>query len=278
MTTNQFGGDWTSIKLNEILRPYLDAYTTALKNTKFELHYIDGFAGSGNWIPADSTSLHPLPGSPKLALSITDRSFDVFHFIDKKAKNAQSLHTLKKANPSRKIHIHQNDANLIIPKICESFGSNMRAVVFLDPFGMQLKWETITKIAATKKMDCWILCPTEAIQRNLPKKRLPDNSNAIRLDTLFGGRNHWKDLYEIRGLFDPTDIIRLPNKQSAIMHAYHNRLKEVFHTVSQDAYPLIGTHNEIKFHFMFAAGNEKGGPIANKIARHLIQKQMPSLF
>ena len=41
-----FGGPWTQEKL-EILRRYLDAYTTALKNQPFDLWYIDAFAGSG---------------------------------------------------------------------------------------------------------------------------------------------------------------------------------------------------------------------------------------
>ena len=41
-----FGGDWTREKLR-ILEAYLDAYTTALKNTRFNLWYVDPFAGSG---------------------------------------------------------------------------------------------------------------------------------------------------------------------------------------------------------------------------------------
>ena len=41
-----FGGPWTQEKL-EILRQYLDTYTTVLKNQPFNLTYIDAFAGSG---------------------------------------------------------------------------------------------------------------------------------------------------------------------------------------------------------------------------------------
>ena len=42
-----FGGPWTEQKL-KILERYLDAYTTALKNQRFELVYIDAFAGTGH--------------------------------------------------------------------------------------------------------------------------------------------------------------------------------------------------------------------------------------
>ncbi len=41
-----FGGAWTEIKL-DILEKYLDFYTVALKKQRFELLYIDAFAGSG---------------------------------------------------------------------------------------------------------------------------------------------------------------------------------------------------------------------------------------
>lgn len=45
-----FGGSWTHRKL-EILRLYLDAYTTVLKNQRFRLIYVDAFAGEGVWHP-----------------------------------------------------------------------------------------------------------------------------------------------------------------------------------------------------------------------------------
>ena len=46
MTGPSFGGAWTRQKL-EILRRYLDTYTTALKDQPFELIYVDAFAGAG---------------------------------------------------------------------------------------------------------------------------------------------------------------------------------------------------------------------------------------
>jgi three-Cys-motif partner protein len=45
-TEQLFGGSWTEKKL-EILKKYLDAYNTALKNQPFKRVYIDAFAGTG---------------------------------------------------------------------------------------------------------------------------------------------------------------------------------------------------------------------------------------
>ena len=39
-TSSSFGGQWTIDKLN-ILKSYLDAYTTALKNQPFKIMYVD---------------------------------------------------------------------------------------------------------------------------------------------------------------------------------------------------------------------------------------------
>ncbi|HXI11854.1 MAG TPA: three-Cys-motif partner protein TcmP [Thermoanaerobaculia bacterium] len=43
---HQFGGDWTSKKL-DIIANYLTSYTTALKNQPFATMYVDAFAGTG---------------------------------------------------------------------------------------------------------------------------------------------------------------------------------------------------------------------------------------
>lgn len=55
----------TRIK-HKILRGYLQAYLTALSNTADAVHYIDGFAGRGNYAGV-------APGSPILALDLLGR-------------------------------------------------------------------------------------------------------------------------------------------------------------------------------------------------------------
>ena len=74
-----FGGRWTEQKL-EILRRYLDAYTTALKNQGFRLTYVDAFAGEGYWRPRSEYASEDYEdfrdmrdGSPRIALEIKDK-------------------------------------------------------------------------------------------------------------------------------------------------------------------------------------------------------------
>ena len=60
---NQFGRSWTQNKL-QILRGYLEAYTTALKKQNFTLIYVDAFAGTGYINPnsRDSRQAEPVWG------------------------------------------------------------------------------------------------------------------------------------------------------------------------------------------------------------------------
>ncbi len=64
MTTHQFGGEWTTDKL-ERLRKYLQAYTTIFtKNVRAQYYrtiYVDAFAGTG-------TRMHSKPASSEAPL------------------------------------------------------------------------------------------------------------------------------------------------------------------------------------------------------------------
>src|SRR5216683_3510713 len=52
------------------------------------------------------------------------------------------------------------DANTVLKAWCrERDLKKERAVVFLDPYGMQVEWSTIEALAATKAVDLWYLFP-----------------------------------------------------------------------------------------------------------------------
>ena len=156
MTAPRFGGSWTEQKL-EILRRYLDAYTTALKNQSFQLTYVDAFAGAGAYsTPGDDyKEFNELRrGSTQLALEIDNKPFDRLIFIELAPERVESLRGLRDRHPDRGIFVVQGDANNEIPAFCNSMNWNDRAVVFLDPFKTEVSWTTVAAIAETKKIDC----------------------------------------------------------------------------------------------------------------------------
>lgn len=57
-----------------------------------------------------------------------------------------------------------------------------RALVFLDPYGMQVEWKTIKSIAVTQAIDLWILFPLGTVNRLLKNDGEIRSSLRARLD------------------------------------------------------------------------------------------------
>ena len=163
MTSPRFGGPWTEQKL-DILRAYLDAYTTALKNERFTLIYVDGFAGAGSYREsgADYDEFNEFrQGSTSIALEIEDKlNFDKLVFIEKDTDTAEGLLKLANEYQGRQIEVIRGDANDKLPRFCQNMSDFDRAVVFLDPYATEVAWTTVKTIAKTEKIDCWILFPS----------------------------------------------------------------------------------------------------------------------
>jgi len=175
----KFGGDWTKDKL-QILARYLDSYTTALKNQPFRISYIDAFAGTG-WIETgqnqDGDQREFLEGSTKIAYDVRDKRFDKLVFIEKDAEKAEALEA--QFEDKSRIDIKVGDANQELQKICtrgtEEFWNQNRAVVFLDPFALEVEWATVKAISEIPVFDVWILFPVGAIRRMLPRRKSPSD-------------------------------------------------------------------------------------------------------
>jgi three-Cys-motif partner protein len=159
-TGHRFGGDWTSAKL-DVLKGYLAAYTTALKSQPFRIAYIDAFAGTGyralRTDDSASTLLFPdlaaeapgklLDGSARIALSI-EPPFHKYIFIERDEERCRALEGLRTefSTLSGAIDVRPGEANAEIRKLCKKDWANNRAVLFLDPYGMQVDWTTIEAI------------------------------------------------------------------------------------------------------------------------------------
>ena len=282
MTQQAFGGDWTEQKL-EILRRYLDAYTTALKDQPFQLIYVDAFAGYGSYQPRDAyrpedygdfQELHD--GSPRIALGVQDKPFDRLVFIEKDPAGCQALESLKVEFPSRSIEIRKDDANIALPRLCAALRSFDRAVVFLDPFATQVDWDTVAALAQTRKIDCWILFPLMAITRMMPPEAKPSDSLAQQLDRIFGGREHWESLYrESRRqplpMFADEPAQERLRGSDQIAARYRERLAAVYARVAPTRRTFRNSKNVPIFELFFAASNPIGEPIAVRIANHILR-------
>lgn len=271
----QFGGSWTREKLR-ILEAYLDAYTTALKKTRFSLWYVDAFAGSGAIKALDYDDERAfLAGSTQIALSISDSMFDHLLFVEKDATKAMVLREqVVSLGAEERVRVEAGDANRVLPTFCDSMETLDRAVVFLDPFGTEVSWGTVEAIASTKKCDVWILFPVSAIRRLLPRKG-PTTHGAV-LSRVFGDES-WRELQQPAvqqsfSFFDDGPEMETEPGVEGIAKAYLARLETVFAGVAQNPRILKNSRNSPLYLFMFAVGSPSGKDVALRIARHILTK------
>ena len=285
----QFGGDWTTEKLNR-LNKYLSAYTSILSKQSFSYAYIDAFAGTGYrelkgtdnktnlLLPelADSEPQKFLQGSARIALECKP-SFHKYIFIEKKAKKLEELqNNLMKEFPEKEksIIFSQGDANTIIQDLCEKDWRKHRAVLFLDPFGMQVAWSTIEAVARTKAIDLWILFPLGvAVNRMLPQNGQINETWKRKIDEIFGSDDWYDRFYKMTPqttLFGRTTQVKKAADFTIIMDYFVNRLKTVFQHVAENPLPLYNSKKIPLYALFFAAGNPKGGVTAVKIAQNIL--------
>lgn len=294
--SHRFGGDWTNPKL-AVLEGYLKSYTTALKDKPsrdrpFRKGYIDAFAGTGYrdecrtdsddfglLLPdiAEDEPQQLLDGSARLALKIEPR-FEKYIFIERSRKHCEQLEALKQDFPdkAKDIEIRPGDANREIQDLCSKNWSGNRAVLFLDPYGMQVEWATIEAVAATKAIDLWLLFPLGIGVNRLLKKSgdIPDSWRA-RLNLLLGTHNWYEEFYRItttQDLFGNEVKIVEKATMKTIGRYFNNRLKEVFAGVVEHPGVLRNRSNNPLYLLCFAVGNERGKDLALRIADHLLKE------
>ena len=292
----RFGGDWTETKL-DVISKYLSAYTKALKDKPSKEHpfrkgYIDAFAGTGSRDAryageSDSKQLvfpdlaedEPqrfLEGSATRALR-TDPPFDNYVFIEKKAARCAELERLKGefSDLADRIQIREGDANLEIQALCSKSWRSHRAVLFLDPFGMQVEWKTIKAIAETKAIDLWLLFPIGiGVNRLLTRSGDIPKGWRRRLDLLLGTTDWYDEFYSVEttpGLFG--NVERVVKKSQEIIGGYFTRrLAEVFAAVAKPKVLKNGRGSPL-FLLCFAVGNESGAKTALRIANHILKDE-----
>jgi three-Cys-motif partner protein len=286
--SQQFGGSWTADKLQRV-RKYLSAYTVALSKQPFHLQYIDAFAGTGYCGKPARTKLEAelfqdlsepstqefLKGSARIALEI-EPSFDSFIFIDNDPANCAELTNLKNEFPEKreKITIVNEDANTCLQGLAKLNWRSNRAVLFLDPYAMQVEWQTVKAIAQTEAIDMWYLFPLAATNRLLRRDAEISSAWRDRLNLVFGSDDWEQAFYERRTrltLFGEDETTVKTADTDAIKEYLLERLGAEFAGVARNPLLLTTERNVPLFLLCFAAANKKGAPIAIRMAEHILK-------
>ena len=285
-------GPWAEEKL-DCLRKYLEAYTTILKDQNFKGYfYIDAFAGPGllklrareerspvqkslletaGYAANDEGKETYLAGSPRIALGIENRFTD-YVFVEQDPVRIDRLKDLEaefSSNQTR-IHIREQDCNAYLRKLISDMNdkwSQWRGIVFLDPFGMQVPWNTIVELGATRAVEVLINFPVGmAIQRLLKRSGQFTGKEKSKLNGYFG-TDEWYDLlYKYKTDLIGQQVEKVQESGDLLVRWYRKRLKEIFGYVTE-AREIQSTTGRPLYYLIFAGPNEVGAKIASHVLK-----------
>ncbi len=257
-------GKWTEIKLDYLAR-YIEIFETAMRNKWEDRNYIDLFAGCGKIKIKKSGRI--LLGSPLIALH-TLHPFTGYHFVDKSKRYSELLEKRCAASPVYKlVNIYTGDCNLVVAKILKDIKPNDNKslnLAFLDPYGFELHWDTVVKLASMKRMDLIIYYPQMGFTRYIHKASLEEGQTAV--DLFFGGRD-WREIY--KGIEGKRGL------QRAMIDFYKSKLRKLgYSEVFQGSEelgnePLISDRNRniSLYRLLFASKHDLGHKFWKEVVR-----------
>jgi three-Cys-motif partner protein len=289
--SGDWGGPWTEKKLDAFVK-YVKAYLTIMKQyPKWKTIYFDGFAGSGSKekekeiksdlydeleITKEEERIYK--GAAERVLTLDDNlDFDYYYFIDKKESSLEKLQSKlsQKVDLSKKkVSFKPGDANKWIIDLANALKTqSYAALVFLDPFGMQIDWTSIEALKGTRS-DVWILVPTGVIVNRL-LDRAGELKYTDKLQSFFGLSEQ-----EIKAIFYKQEITstlfgeiesisKISKPIEKIAKIYVQRMKGIWKHVTEEPLRLDNRNGVPLFHFVFASNNIHGLKIANQIIKKL---------
>ena len=275
-------GPWAREKL-DALGAYLDFYTKVLKNQGHWVKsttFVDAFAGAGrarlrrrsngaaaenllaelNPLPIDAETEEYIHGSPRVALGIAN-PFTRYVFVERDPGRVAELEQLRQECGERyRIEVRPGQCDEELDALLQGdLGrSGHLAVVFLDPFGMQLSWSMIERLAATKRIEVMInFTLGMAIQRVLPRSAELRRGWRETLDRFFGSPDWYSQVYEEKADLLGTKTEKRRDAGQCLLEWYRGRLKVAFGHVSP-ARLIKNTKGGHLYYLIWAGPHSKG--------------------
>jgi three-Cys-motif partner protein len=284
---HEFGSQATELKLS-VVEAYLRAFTSALRGKFPELWFIDAFAGTGERterVPgrkgllfgATPETVIRRRGSAKIAIDVRP-PFDRLIFVEKRAGAVAALQELQQLHADRNIDVIAGDANEEVLKLIRHVNwRRVRAVMFLDPYGMSVDWETLKAIAATEAIDVWYLFSLAGLYRQAARRAdAIDDKKRAAITRVLGTAEWEQELYAGRaepGLLweNPAQVQRTANVRG-LEDYVRRRLQTIFPAVLPPlALPIL--KGPQRFSLFLAISNPNGAAIglATRIAAHILK-------
>jgi len=284
-----WGGPWTERKLDAFLK-YVRAYLTIMnKHPRYETIYFDGFAGSGErkmtenpemlkLIQFEEAEQNVYQGAAERLLRLPPQyTFSYYYFIEKDTESIEKLKaklSLLGSENNRKTVFRSGDCNIQLEYLSQALQDKpLAALIFLDPFGMQVDWASIAKLKGTHS-DVWILLPTGVIVNRLLDRK-GELRNSQKLESFFGlPEEEIRQRFYVKtgqgDLFSEytEHVAKVTSPIEKIAGLYVERLQTIWKHVTPKPLVLKNRQGTPIFHFVFASNI----PAAINIAKDIIQK------
>ena len=203
--------------------------------------------------------------------------FREYIFIEEDKDSFAELRNLTDEFPNHNIECKNANANQCLTDLCqEREWRTNRALVFLDPYGMEVEWTTVELIAHTQAIDLWYLFPIGmGVSRLLKNDGKISMSHRRKLNQFFGTDDWFDKFYQLArqgSLFNDEDEVEKRDDILAEIEQYFlKRLENVFARVAKNPLLLRNSKNSLMYLLCFAAGNPNA-PKALQIAEDILEK------
>ena len=257
-------GFWTRGEL-DVLRRYLDAFTTASKKRSTRI-YLDLFAGDPN--NRDRLTGDPIEGSARIALSIDDPPFTHIRLFEKDLKAKKLESALRSDFPDRNLKVYGGDCNEQLPEALKELEVVNWAptFAFVDPNGKETKWKTLEALADFRparltKAELFLLFAQPMFTRLLRVDGGKVRSQDIEdINDLFGTED-WRKIYEAR----LAELIESKQASYEYLNLMRWRLENVLGYKWTHPLEIRNETNHVIYYMIFATTHEAGNKIMSNV-------------
>ena len=168
------------------------------------------------------------------------------------------------------VSLYKGDCNEVLlksvfPKV--RFEDFKRGLCLLDPYGLHLNWEVISKAGQMKSLEIFLNFPVMDMNQNVlwHNTERVDAVQTARMDAFWGDSSWKKAVYETQGNFFGWEE-KVSDSNTAIATAFQKRLKEIAgFSYVPDPIPMRNSKGATVYYLFFASQNTVGAKIVEDI-------------
>lgn len=262
-------GEWVKSKLDRVSR-YIDLFETSMRDKWKYRCYIDLLSGCGKNKIRNTNEI--VLGSPLIALQAKfPFTHYIFNELNKIYFDALSQR-VEEYQQILSIELHNCDCNLIVDDVVNRINQLPKLslnLAFIDPQGLDVRWDSIEKLARINKLDLLIFYPEEAINRNI--KQFCDSDNDCKMDDFFGDRG-WRKIYHN---LSKSNSLRFKHRH--LIDHYKNNLKKLGYVdfsndhITEEEPLVVSTKTKAPLYRLIFASKHK---IGSKFWKEIVKKDI----